>query len=134
VGIGLTPAKSKTLGKLYISRKYFVDFLRGYFDGDGCSFSYYDPVFPKSFRFYVSFISASPSFLNWLREEIRIKIGINGHLCRYSGKDYIQLRYAKKEAIVLSNKLYYRTGVPLLRRKHKKVKDALRIIKHAQVA
>ncbi len=33
--IGLTPAKSKTLGKLKIPDKYFADFLRGHLDGDG---------------------------------------------------------------------------------------------------
>lgn len=32
VGIGLTPHKSKTLGKLEIPDKYFFDFLRGHFD------------------------------------------------------------------------------------------------------
>src|SRR5436305_454382 len=37
---GLTPAKSKTLGKLNISDLYYPDFLRGYFDGDGTVYGF----------------------------------------------------------------------------------------------
>ena len=68
--IGLTPAKSKTLLRVAIPDEYFRDFLRGYFDGDGCSYSYFDPVFANSFRFYISFTSASALFIDWLRKEI----------------------------------------------------------------
>jgi len=39
--IGLTPNKSKTLGKIQIPDKYFFDFLRGHFDGDGTFYSYW---------------------------------------------------------------------------------------------
>lgn len=41
--IGLTPAKSKTIGPVDIPKKYFFDYLRGCFDGDGYSYSYWDP-------------------------------------------------------------------------------------------
>jgi len=41
--IGLTPNKSKTISKLKIPNKYFFDFLRGHFDGDGSCYSYWDP-------------------------------------------------------------------------------------------
>ena len=34
--IGLEPNKSKSIGALRIPDRYFFDFLRGYFDGDGC--------------------------------------------------------------------------------------------------
>ena len=54
--IGLKPSKSKTLEKIVLPEQYFPEFLRGYFDGDGCSYSYYDPTYPKSFRFYVSLL------------------------------------------------------------------------------
>lgn len=42
LSIGLTPAKSKTIGKLLIPDEYFFDFLRGSFDGDGGTYSYWD--------------------------------------------------------------------------------------------
>ncbi len=126
--IGLTPAKSKTLAALKIPNEYFIDFLRGYFDGDGCSYSYYDPKFKKSYRFYISFISASPPFLDWLRGEIDARISIRGFINGYRNKSYVQLKYSKKEAIVLSQNMYYRTGVPCLRRKYLKIKKSLSII------
>ncbi len=34
--LGLTPNKSKTIKLPEIPNKYFIHFLRGYFDGDGC--------------------------------------------------------------------------------------------------
>src|SRR3989344_7733317 len=59
LSIGLTPAKSKTLGPLAIPDKYFFHFLRGAFDGDGCTYSYWDPRWKSSFMFYLCFASAS---------------------------------------------------------------------------
>src|SRR3989344_5923597 len=34
--LGITPNKSKTIDLPEIPKNYFSDFLRGYFDGDGC--------------------------------------------------------------------------------------------------
>ncbi len=126
--LGLTSAKSKTITHVNIPVTFFFDFLRGYFDGDGCSYSYYDPVFEKSFRFYISFMSASRPFLHWLQVEIFKKIGITGSISGYRNKDYAQLRYSKREAIVLSGNMYYRTDVSHLRRKRLKIEKAMRII------
>lgn len=63
VSVGLTPAKSKTLGPLKIPRRYFFHFLRGVFDGDGCTYSYWDPRWRSSFMYYVCFVSASEKFI-----------------------------------------------------------------------
>jgi len=57
--IGLTPNKSKTIGSLKIPDKYFFDFLRGHFDGDGSCYSYWDNLWDSSFMFYIKFYSAS---------------------------------------------------------------------------
>jgi hypothetical protein len=40
--IGLTPAKSLTLGPLSVPDEYFVDFFRGCIDGDGTILVYTD--------------------------------------------------------------------------------------------
>ncbi|MCC7500775.1 LAGLIDADG family homing endonuclease [Candidatus Nomurabacteria bacterium] len=122
------PAKSKKLATLKISDEYFFDFLRGYFDGDGCSYSYYDPLFPNSYRFYISFISASPPFLEWLQAELTLLTGVKGSMQKYKDRSYVQLRFSKKEAVVLSQNMYYRTDVPCLRRKYLKVKKSLDVI------
>ena len=69
ISIGLTSAKSKTIPKLKIPKEYYVDFLRGCFDGDGSFYSYFDPRWKSSFMFYISFTSASKSFIDWIRKE-----------------------------------------------------------------
>ena len=53
LSIGLTPRKSLTMGKLIIPDKYFFDFLRGCFDGDGCFYSYWDKRWRSSHMFYI---------------------------------------------------------------------------------
>lgn len=134
LSIGLTPAKSKTLSKLLIPDKYFADFLRGYFDGDGSSYSYFDPVFKKSFRLYISFTSASPDYITWFREEMQRMLGVKGYLSYNKNNEYVQLKYAKKEAVLIARAMYYDKEVPCLKRKYLKLKAALRRVKKAGVA
>ncbi len=40
LGIGLMRNKTKVIHKVYIPHRYFFDFLRGHFDGDGSFYSY----------------------------------------------------------------------------------------------
>lgn len=128
IGIGIRPSKSKTISEVSIPDKYFSDFLRGYFDGDGCSYSFYDPVFPKSYRFYISFISASPDYIDWLRMKVDGFVGIKGHLSRHLQSGCVQLKYAKREALLLARYLYQNPNSPALRRKHLKIQQSVRII------
>ena len=124
--VGLTPAKSKTLKNLLIPERYFFDFLRGCFDGDGSFYSYWDKRWASSFLFYLSFVSASLDFINWLREEVLNFLGIHGHLgMAYQGA--YQLKYAKKESVILIKRMYYSPSLPRLERKFKKVYKALAI-------
>lgn len=135
LGLGITPRKSKTIGSIRIPKKFFFDFLRGCFDGDGSFFSYYDPRWPKSFMFYTTFVSASKEFINWLRKNLKKYIGINGHITQDGNNIAYQLKYAKKESIILIPKLYYRKNLPILKKKFLKIVTALRaggeIGKHA---
>lgn len=125
---GLMPAKSKELNALAIPREYLLDFTRGFFDGDGCSYSYYDSAFKNSYRFYISFASSSPLFVSWLREELKYVLGIKGHI-DYSHKfGHQNLRYAKREAIILSKAMYYQRDLPSLKRKYLKIVKSLRVI------
>jgi intein-encoded DNA endonuclease-like protein len=80
IKIGLKPAKSRTLGPLKIPNKYFFDFLRGCFDGDGYSYSYWDPRWKSSFMFYIGFVSASRKFIYWIRKKINTSLKIKGHI------------------------------------------------------
>jgi len=70
LGIGLMPAKSKILKQMRIPNKYFFDFLRGHFDGDGTFYSYWDKRWKSSFMFYLSFASASLAHLVWCASKL----------------------------------------------------------------
>ncbi|MEK7581719.1 MAG: hypothetical protein AAB488_00060 [Patescibacteria group bacterium] len=133
MGIGLTPAKSKTIGEIKIPSKYFFDFLRGSFDGDGTFYSYWDPRWKSSFMFYTEFISASRKHIDWLRGEIKKRVKINGHITS-GGKDGVtyQLKYAKKESLEIIKKMYYNPKVIYLSRKRVKIVKALLIEKRQQ--
>lgn len=128
LSVGLTPKKSLTMGKLKIPDKYFFDFLRGCFDGDGCFYSYWDPRWRSSYMFYIEFISASKKHINWLHAELQSRIKVTGHIVTTSRKNkYYQLKYAKKEAVEIIRKMYYDEKVICLSRKRLKIKKALKI-------
>ena len=128
LSIGLSPAKSKTISAVFVPDEYFIDFLRGYFDGDGSSVSHYDSIFKKSYRFYLSFTSASPVFVDWLRKMLRDALEVKGHIAYNRNNPYVQLKYSKKEAVIISKRMYYAETVPCLKRKRLKIMRSLRII------
>ncbi len=125
--IGLTPNKSKIIGKIAIPTKFFFDFLRGTFDGDGCTYSYFDPRWQSSFMFYTTFVSASQRHIFWLREEIFKRLEIWGHITG-GGKTVFQLKYAKADSLKLLRKMYYKKNVLSLSRKRLKIEEMLRIV------
>lgn len=124
--VGLTPAKTKTLGKIKIPKKYFFDFLRGHLDGDGTFYSYFDPRWKNSYMFYTIFISASKDHLDWIRKEITRHIGILGHITKAKTSSIYQLKYAKADSLKLLGKIYYNNQVICLSRKREKIALALK--------
>lgn len=126
ISIGMSSAKSKTLGALTIPKKYFIDFFRGVFDGDGAFYSYYDLRWRKSHMYYFSIASASPNFLLWLRESLYCHFGVRGHVTEARGKSTSQLKYAKGESSKIIKKMYYSPVVICLLRKRKKIEAAQR--------
>ena len=132
LNIGLSPAKSLTLGAVEIPDKYFIDYLRGYFDGDGSSYSYFDPKFKKSFRFYISFTSGSRTYIDWFRAELHRKMGVKGYISHNHNNAYIQLKYAKKEAMLIVKKMYDSEAIPFLERKRQKITESMKIIESSR--
>ena len=128
LSIGLMPNKTKKLGELAIPDKYIFDFLRGHHDGDGSFYSYFDPRWRSSFMFYLSFISASPSHIYWIREILERLLGVQGHITTSKNSCVVQLKYAKREALIVLKKLYPRPDVVCLARKRLKIEHALRIV------
>jgi hypothetical protein len=84
LSVGLTPAKSRTLGPLTVPDKVYADFFRGCIDGDGCVLVYTDryhatksPSYVYE-RLYVSLVSASRPFLEWIRANTQTLVGVSG--------------------------------------------------------
>ena len=123
--IGLSPRKSKTIAKLKIPRRYFFDFLRGSFDGDGTIYSYWDPRWHSSYMFYITFTSASLQHLQWLKESIENILGVTGTI-KVGARAY-QLAYAKTSSRALLKKMFHRENIPYLKRKFLKAMKILKI-------
>lgn len=133
VGIGLTPNKSKTISKIIVPDKYFRDFLRGFLDGDGYNYFYWDPRWKSSFMLYTGFVSASLIHLQWLNEKIEELYQVKGKI-KYATRAY-QLVFAKKASVILLKEIYYKDNLICLERKRFKITQALDIIrKQAGVA
>lgn len=130
MSIGLMPNKSRVIGALDIPDQYFFDFLRGLFDGDGCTYSYWDKRWRSSFMYYVSFVSASEKFITWLQSSVERKLGAKGHVTHTKQKNtYTQLKYAKAEGLQVLKKMYKSSRAPIyLKRKRLKVDEMLRIV------
>ena len=77
LSIGLMPAKSKKLQDLKIPHEYFVDFLRGCFDGDG-NINVFNHPESKEPQLRMRLFSASYVFLTWVNEEIQRNIKVEG--------------------------------------------------------
>ncbi|QQG37984.1 MAG: hypothetical protein HYS26_00280 [Candidatus Kaiserbacteria bacterium] len=128
LSIGFMPNKSKIIGAVSVPREYFFDFLRGSFDGDGSTYSYWDPRWKSSFMFYTVFASASMSHINWLRREISKRLGVKGHITRDREGTTMQLKYAKRTSLKLLRTMYGGGDVLCLRRKRLKIVRMLAIV------
>lgn len=126
--IGLSPNKSKTISSLKVPKKYFFDFVRGHFDGDGTFYSYWDPRWKSSFMFYIELISASREHIIWLQKKITSLSGIKGRLTKSKNTSVYRIKYAKAESLNLLTKMYYNKQVICLSRKRLKAEKALAVV------
>ena len=109
------PKKSRKLKTLRVPDKYFFNFLRGCFDGDGSIHAYWDPRWHSSYMFYLTFASASKPFLTWLQNTTKRRLNIRG-VINNSGETW-QLRFAKKDTLAIFDKMYHSKNIPRLGRK-----------------
>ena len=139
-GIELTPAKSLTLGPLSVPDAYFADFFRGCIDGDGSVLTYTDRYHATKNeryvynRLYVSIVSASRRFIEWLQTTVSRLIGVAGSITvrRQQGKNPMWLlRYAKAQSLRLLAWMYYTPNVPCLERKRITAERFLSPLGHA---
>lgn len=102
--LGLRPNKSLTMRLPKISNKYFGDFVRGYFDGDGCVYiGFGKQKLPKNLL--VAFTSGSKDFL----EDLRKMINSTCNFCKnnvYISHRSFQIRYNTEQSIMLFCLMY----------------------------
>lgn len=118
LAIGLTPAKSKTLGPVTIPRIFFGDFMHGCFDGDG---NIHESLHPESkevqLRLRIS--SASPLFLKWLLAEHRRIWHIKGGWIYHDKKKSVgSLCFGKRDSIDILQHMYRNKAQYYLKRKY----------------
>lgn len=128
LSLGITPKKSKTLGSVKIPRKYFYHYLRGCYDGDGHFYSYWDKRWKSSYMYYLGITSASLSHILWLREKLNFLLDTKGHITRHGKGSAYQLKFGKKESLIILRKIYPTSSVRCLSRKRLKIERALAII------
>lgn len=105
MSVGLTPAKSKTIGPVKVPDKYFADFLRGCIDGDGCISVHKHPesIHPQ---LRVRLTSASKSFLTWVFYTISERFRVQGGFIRQCPRAF-ELTFCKSDSIIILNRIYY---------------------------
>lgn len=127
--LGIQPAKSLTLGGVDVPAAHFVHFVRGLLDGDGSIYVLRHRPTPKTYpnywyvRLWTYFTSGSRQHIDWLRDEIRLSLGLNGYverIVREGRKDFYRLKYGKLESRALLATLYADPAWPALERKRKK--------------
>ena len=115
VSLGITPKKTFTLKWPNIPEELNRDFIRGYFDGDGCI------TYSKSHKAYKSSIVGSSKdmlseIMNILKKEAGLRGG--GIYKKSSSRTCYALMYAKNDTIKLGEWMYY-PGCIRMKRKYK---------------
>lgn len=103
---GIKPNKTKKLFLPEIPLKYFGDFVRGYFDGDGCiSFTTYSPKDRKNKRtiFSTRFTSGDEKFLKKLKKSLQLYV--KGGFIVKKNKGH-ELVYSHYDTLALFNLMY----------------------------
>ena len=114
IKIGLSPRKSHSLGALKVPKRFFVNFLRGVIDGDGCIDYFMHPESKKK-QFRIRVVSASKKFLYWLNSSIGRTLNIKGTI-KKAGQIY-ELRFYKSASKSLVKHIYFKKNILLLKRK-----------------
>ena len=127
--IGLTPAKSLTLGAIEIDDAYLIDLARGLMDGDGSikNFVHHPGGNVRRYpdyryeRFNVSFHSASRRHLEWLRMSIHRILRIEGAILQSNRRGRLhpmyELKCGKHASLALLERMYADPSSPRLDRK-----------------
>jgi len=117
IALGLMPKKAKTMNFPSVPKKFLVDFVRGYFDGDGSVWSglMHKNRVSASKALRVTFTSGNINFLNNLAVALHAGLKING-VHSYYGNAH-RLIYATKPSLVLFKFMYNKPTLYLKRKR-----------------
>lgn len=111
LALGFTPNKSKTLVFPDVPAPLLGDFIRGYFDGDGCvhlGYYYAKDRKRKVWVFTTRFISGSKSFLEEMHTRLKENEVVRGGFMN-TKKGGFELVFSRHDSIALY-KFMYHTG------------------------
>ena len=134
--LGFMQNKSKRLPFPEIPTKYFGDFVRGYFDGDGCVYfshlKYADRKKPR-WVLLTLFTSGCRPFLDSLWNALKIH-GIHGGSLKKKTRGF-ELVFSHSDSVALHRIMYHTGKIPelYLPRKRIKLERAIRALKIAVV-
>ena len=115
---GITPRKTLTLTPPdLLDPKYRMDYIRGYFDGDGS-------VYERQNRLLVQFDGASKQVIDWIRNEFNnhgVSTTQYSHYVTANGVDIYRLVYERQNLVAEIKKLLYpNDDIVCLQRKQEK--------------
>lgn len=115
INLGGCENKSKVITFPDIPQQYLPDFIRGYFDGDGCVMNL------KGNRLNSVFTSGSKTFLTQLLQILKKEAGVEGGSYDISSQS---LRFGKRDTIRLGKYMYKNNPeLFLLRKRNKFIKE-----------
>ncbi|MDP9321447.1 MAG: hypothetical protein M3P16_10180 [Chloroflexota bacterium] len=127
MSVGLTPAKSLTLGGIDVPDTFLLPVVRGLLDGDGSVVNFVHAPTKRLYpnyryeRLAAQFNSASRAHLQWLRARLEPIVRTRGYVEVTPPKpprhEFNVLRYGKYASIELFKQLYPGETVPRLVRK-----------------
>ncbi len=115
--LGIYPSKSLTIRLPHIADGFFADFLRGYFDGDGCVYLYRTKGKTQRLilrKLSVIFTSGSEGFLKDLLANLRRYLDLRQTKVYKGYNRAFQLRLATADSIKVLNFMYNGTSKELL--------------------
>lgn len=112
---------NKTLSDKFpkVDDEFFFDYLRGYFDGDGC-------IYNNRGRLRIQIVCAVKSTLDYLKEKLN-QCGIHTEVYKETDRKYVLVCANVKDVKMLINKMYYSSDVFCLSRKKDKAEPLINI-------
>lgn len=118
VALGGVERKSLICEFPNVPKEFLSDFIRGYFDGDGCVMNL------KNKRLNSAFTCGSKKFLDKLLEILKAEAGVQGGSYDISSKS---LRFGKRDTLLIGEYIYRNNPELFLKRKRDKFKEEINL-------